>query len=371
MSTPSAVPPATPSAAHAEAGLSEVGPTPVIAIHGGAGALSRSRMTPEREQEYREALAGIVRAGQEVLASGGTAVDAVQRAVTLLEDSPLFNAGHGAVFTSAATHELDAAIMDGATLNTGAVAGVHTVKSPITLARAVMENSDHVLFAGEGAEAFARDHGLEIVSPDYFSTPERRAQLDRARQRAAGTAVLDHDGEAAAAEVTTAEATAQPGAGGASGGGEADSVVDPLDADTKYGTVGAVALDAHGNLAAATSTGGMTNKQVGRVGDTPVIGAGTYAANATCAVSATGTGEMFIRMVAAYDVAARMEYAGESLEQATRTVVHEKLPTIGGDGGLIAVDASGNVALPFNTEGMYRGFGRVGEEPTVGIYRGE
>lgn len=349
MSTPSAVPPATPSAAHAEAGLSEVGPTPVIAIHGGAGALSRSRMTPEREQEYREALAGIVRAGQEVLASGGTAVDAVQRAVTLLEDSPLFNAGHGAVFTSAATHELDAAIMDGATLNTGAVAGVHTVKSPITLARAVMENSDHVLFAGEGAEAFARDHGLEIVSPDYFSTPERRAQLDRARQRAAGTAVLDHDGEAAAAEVTT----------------------DPLDADTKYGTVGAVALDAHGNLAAATSTGGMTNKQVGRVGDTPVIGAGTYAANATCAVSATGNGEMFIRMVAAYDVAARMEYAGESLEQATRTVVHEKLPTIGGDGGLIAVDASGNVALPFNTEGMYRGFGRVGEEPTVGIYRGE
>lgn len=349
MSTPSAVPPATPSAAPAEAGLPEAGPTPVIAIHGGAGALSRSRMTPEREQEYREALAAIVRAGQKVLASGGTAVDAVQRAVTLLEDSPLFNAGHGAVFTSAATHELDAAIMDGASLNTGAVAGVHTVKSPIALARAVMENSDHVLFAGEGAEAFARDHGLEIVDPDYFSTPERRAQLDRARQRAAGTAVLDHDGETAAAEEPT----------------------DPLDADTKYGTVGAVALDAHGNLAAATSTGGMTNKQVGRVGDTPVIGAGTYAANATCAVSATGTGEMFIRMVAAYDVAARMEYAGESLEQATRTVVHEKLPTIGGDGGLIAVDASGNVALPFNTEGMYRGFARVGEEPTVGIYRGE
>ncbi|ALM83900.1 isoaspartyl peptidase/L-asparaginase family protein [Bordetella sp. N] len=326
---------------------------PVIAIHGGAGAMSRAAMSAEQERKYLDALEGILRAGQDVLAQGGSALDAVTEAVRLLEDCPLFNAGHGAVFTSAGTHELDASIMDGATLRSGAIANVDCVRNPVLAARKVMENSKHVFFVGEGAQDFAREQGLEIVDPSYFSTDARREQLLRVQREQPGAAVLDHDGQAMVARSQPVPA-AKP---------------EPLDADRKMGTVGAVAVDAQGNLAAATSTGGITNKQVGRVGDAPMVGAGCYAANATCAVSTTGTGEMFIRMVAAYDVAAQMEYRGVSLEEAARSVVHDKLPRIEGKGGLIAVDAQGNVTLPFNTEGMYRGYARVGEAPVASIYR--
>lgn len=326
---------------------------PVIAIHGGAGAIARDAMSPEKEREYLDALTRIVAAGQAVLAEGGSALDAVTTAVRLLEDCPLFNAGHGAVFTSAGTHELDASIMDGATLRTGAIANVNCVRNPVLAARKVMEESKHVFFVGAGAEAFAREQGLEIVDPSYFSTEARREQLLRVQRENPDAAVLDHDGQAIVARGQPALAKS----------------TDPLDADKKFGTVGAVAVDAHGNLAAATSTGGITNKQVGRVGDAPVIGAGCYANNRTCAVSTTGTGEMYIRMVAAYDVSALMEYTGATLEAAAAKVMHEKLPSIEGKGGLIAVDAQGNVTLPFNTEGMYRGYGRVGEAPAVAIYR--
>ena len=326
---------------------------PVIAIHGGAGAIARDAMSSEKEREYLDALTRIVAAGQAVLAQGGSALDAVTTAVRLLEDCPLFNAGHGAVFTSAGTHELDASIMDGATLRTGAIANVNCVRNPVLAARKVMEESKHVFFVGAGAEAFAREQGLEIVDPSYFSTEARREQLLRVQRENPDAAVLDHDGQAIVARGQPA--MARP--------------TDPLDADKKFGTVGAVAVDAHGNLAAATSTGGITNKQVGRVGDAPVIGAGCYANNRTCAVSTTGTGEMYIRMVAAYDISALMEYTGATLEAAAAKVMHEKLPSIEGKGGLIAVDAQGNVTLPFNTEGMYRGCGRVGEAPAVAIYR--
>jgi beta-aspartyl-peptidase (threonine type) len=322
---------------------------PVVAIHGGAGTMSRASISPEQEREYLDALSRILASAQDVLARDGSALDAVTEAVRLLEDCPLFNAGHGAVYTSAGTHELDASIMDGATLRSGAIANVSCVRNPVLAARRVMENSKHVFFVGEGAEAFARAEGLEIVDPSYFSTPARYEQLLRVQRETPGAAVLDHDSQAMVAGVQPAAA--------------------PIDPDRKFGTVGAVALDAAGNLAAATSTGGVTNKQVGRVGDAPLIGAGCYASNATCAVSTTGTGEMFIRMVASYDVAAQMEYRGASLEEATHSVMHEKLPTIGGKGGLIAVDAKGNVSLPFNTEGMYRGYARVGEAPVAAIYR--
>jgi beta-aspartyl-peptidase (threonine type) len=326
---------------------------PVIAIHGGAGAIARDAMSSEKEREYLDALARIVAAGQAVLAEGGSALDAVTTAVRLLEDCPLFNAGHGAVFTSAGTHELDASIMDGATLRTGAIANVNCVRNPVLAARKVMQESKHVFFVGAGAEAFAREHGLEIVDPSYFSTEARREQLLRVQRENPDAAVLDHDGQAIVARGQPVPA----------------KPADPLDADKKFGTVGAVAVDARGNLAAATSTGGITNKQVGRVGDAPIIGAGCYANNRTCAVSTTGTGEMYIRMVAAYDVSALMEYTGATLEAAAARVMHEKLPSIEGKGGLIAVDAQGNVTLPFNTEGMYRGYGRVGEAPAVAIYR--
>lgn len=311
---------------------------PVIAIHGGAGAITRAALSAEKEQEYIQALSGIVAAGQQILAQGGSALDAVTEAVRLLEECPLFNAGKGSVFTHQGTHELDACVMDGRTCDAGAVAGVSRIRNPILAARAVLENSQHVLFAGEGAEKFATAHGLEMVAQDFFFTQSRFDQLHRA-QAEQGRVLLDHDG------------------------------AEPIDPDSKFGTVGAVALDALGNLAAATSTGGMTNKQAGRVGDTPIIGAGCYANNATVAVSSTGTGEIFMRGVAAYDVSALMEYAGLSLQQASDRVVMEKLLAMGGSGGMIAIDSQGNVALPFNSEGMYRGFGYVGDAPFVGIYR--
>ncbi|AHG62689.1 isoaspartyl peptidase/L-asparaginase family protein [Advenella mimigardefordensis] len=321
--------------------------TAIIAIHGGAGALSRATITPQQQAAYETALNDILVQSGAVLEQGGSALDAVTLAVRLLEDCPLFNAGYGSVFTSAATHEMDAAIMDGATLGCGSVASVSTVRNPVLAARAVMETSEHVFFCGKPAEALAAAAGLEMVEPDYFSTPLRREQLDRVRASGEGGFVLDHD----AVEKTQDDRTA------------------PLDEDKKLGTVGAVALDQFGNLAAATSTGGMTNKQPGRVGDSPIIGAGCYANNHSCAVSSTGTGEMFIRSVAAYDVAAQMQYGARTLAQAADNVVFNKLPAIGGVGGLIAIDAQGNVALPFNSEGMYRGYLRVGQEPFVGIYR--
>lgn len=314
-------------------------PQPVIAIHGGAGTLSRNTISPAQEAAYHEALATILQAGQRLLAEGGSALDAVCLAVDMLEDCPLFNAGHGAVFTRDETHELDAALMDGANLRAGAVACVSHIKRPLRAARAVMEHSEHVLLVGAGAEAFARGLGLEMVDPAYFSTEARRAQLHRAQADA--VTVLDHDGAASA----------------------------PLDEQRKFGTVGAVALDAHGNLAAATSTGGMTNKRPGRVGDSPLIGAGTYADNRTAAVSCTGTGEMFIRAAAAHDLCARMAYGGQTLDAAAEQVVMQSLLAIDGRGGLIAVDAQGHVCLPFNTEGMYRGHARVGEPVQTAIFR--
>ena len=326
---------------------------PVLVIHGGAGAMSRAALSPEKEREFHEALQRILRSGQAILAGGGSALDAVTAAVVGLEDCPLFNAGRGAVFTSAGTHELDASIMDGSNLRTGAIANVHHIRNPVLAARKVMENSRHVFFVGEGAEAFAREQGVEMVERTYFSTPERHAQLLRVQKETPGVASLD-DGQR----------LASGGSGGAS-----DLPSDPLDVDKKFGTVGAVALDSHGNLAAATSTGGITNKQVGRIGDAPIIGAGCYASNETCAVSSTGTGEMYIRLVAAYDIAARMRYSGASLQEAAETVMYQELPSIDGKGGLIAVDAQGNIALPFNTEGMYRGYMRVGQEPVTEIYR--
>jgi len=316
---------------------------PVIAIHGGAGTILRSAMNTETEARYHAALAEILKAGQRVLADGGSALDAVTEAVRLLENCPFFNAGHGAVFTAAGTHELDASIMDGATLEAGAISCVTRVKNPVLAARRVLDASEHVMFTAAGAEAFAQAQGLEFVDPSYFHTDARYQQWLRARGTS-GT-LLDHDATTQAAED------------------------DPIDPAKKFGTVGAVALDANGHLAAATSTGGVTNKQPGRVGDAPLIGAGCYANDATCAVSTTGTGEMFMRMLAAYDVSAQMEYRGLTLEDAARDVVMNKLPRIEGRGGLIAVDAKGNVTLPFNTEGMYRGFARVGEQAVTAIYR--
>ncbi|MDA8447351.1 isoaspartyl peptidase/L-asparaginase family protein [Paracidovorax valerianellae] len=321
-------------------------PIPVIAIHGGAGTLSRAQIDAQQEWAYHGVLQDVLRAGQAVLAKGGSAGEAVCVAVQLLEDCPLFNAGHGAVFTADATHELDAALMEGATLAAGAVAGLRHVRNPILAARAVLRQGQHVLMAGEGAELLAREAGLAMVDASYFSTDARRAQLLAAQARQSG-AVLDHDGAAALAGLS----------------GRA------LDEDRKMGTVGAVALDSQGHLAAATSTGGMTNKRPGRVGDSPLIGAGTYADDRTAAVSCTGHGEAFIRVSAAHDICARMAYGGASLQAAADAVVHGALPAVGGTGGLIAVDRHGNVCLPFNTEGMYRGLARVGQAAESFIFR--
>jgi len=329
-------------------------PTAVVAIHGGAGTILRTQMNPDAEQRYHASLNDILAAGQSVLAAGGSALDVVSEAVRLLEDNPLFNAGRGAVFTADGTHELDASIMDGSTLEAGAICCVKRVRNPILVARRVLEASEHVMFTGAGAEAFAVAQGFELVDPSYFHTDARHKQwlLARGQQRV----MLDHDG-------------ATLSASSPDGDGEQPMPHEPIDPNRKFGTVGAVALDQHGHLAAATSTGGVTNKQAGRVGDAPLIGAGCYADDATCAVSTTGSGEMFMRMVVAYDVAAQMAYRGVSLEEAAADVVMKRLPRINGRGGLIAVDALGNVTLPFNTEGMYRGFARVGVAPVTAIYR--
>ena len=306
-----------------------------IAIHAGAGTIQRENLSAEREAEIRAKLAEAARAGHGILSAGGTALDAVTRAVTLLEDAPFFNAGRGAVFNAEGQNELDASIMDGATLNAGAVAGVHGVRNPVLLARKVMTDSVHVMLIGEGAEAFARQQGIAFEDDSYFHTDFRWEQLQRAKAKAP----------------ESADARGTP--------------------DTWLSTVGAVALDAGGNLAAATSTGGMTNKQWGRVGDVPVIGAGTYADNRSCAVSATGHGEYFIRATVARDICARMEYTGASLEEAANQVVMKKLVEMGGSGGIISVDPEGNLSLTFNTPGMYRASVGADGELYVGIYRDE
>ncbi len=314
-----------------------------LAIHGGAGTIERGSMSAESEREYRAGLETALRAGWEILQKNGSALDAVEAAVAALEDCPLFNAGRGAVFTHDGANEMDACITDGATLNAGAVAFVRNVKNPVRLARLVMDETEHILLAGTGAVEFAREMNVEFAPDEYFFTQHRYEQLLEAR--AEGVVRLDHAAEDAM-----------------------ENSKSKIRNPKSLGTVGAVACDAGGNVAAATSTGGMTNKKFGRVGDTPIVGLGTYADNKTCAVSCTGHGEYFMRAVAAYDVAALVKYKNLSLETAAREVV-EKLKTIGGEGGLIAVDALGNVALPFNSEGMYRAFVISNDAPNIEIYR--
>ena len=309
-------------------------------IHGGAGTIERSRMTPEREKAYRDKLSEALLSGFGVLQKGGGSLDAVVAAITLLEDSPLFNAGKGAVFTSAGTNELDSSIMDGRTLKAGAAAGLKRVKNPILLARLVMEQSPHVMMTGEGAEVFASQKGVELVDPKYFHTEERWQQLQRIKE---------------------AEKNPPPKRS------KLEREALPFD-EHKFGTVGAVSLDRAGNLGAGTSTGGMTNKRFGRVGDSPIVGAGTYADNETCAVSCTGDGEYFIRSVVAHDISARMRYGGKTVEQAAAAAI-EKVGKIGGTGGLIALDRRGNFAMPFNTSGMYRGWIGPAGQPHVLIYK--
>jgi beta-aspartyl-peptidase (threonine type) len=319
---------------------------PIVAIHGGAGTLTRAAASATQQAQYRDALASVLRAAQTMLERGASALDVVTEAVRLLEECPLFNAGRGSVYTADGLHELDACVMRGTDRAAGAVAGVTSLRNPVLAARAVLDAGGPVLLIGAGAERFARERGCETVAPDWFGTPHRLAQLEAARAAAHGAQFLDHD-LARAADAA------------------------PLDERDKFGTVGAVALDADGHLAAATSTGGMTNKRPGRVGDSPLVGAGCYADDATAAVSCTGAGEAFIRALAAHDVAALMAYAGLTLADATRRVVMDTLPPLGGRGGLIALDAQGRVALPFNTEGMYRGWARVGETPVCAIYAAE
>jgi L-asparaginase / beta-aspartyl-peptidase len=305
-----------------------------IVIHGGAGTMKRADISPEIEGEIRAALNAALDAGDRVLQSGGTALDAVGAAIVVLEDSPHFNAGKGAVFSAEGRNELDASIMDGATLRAGAIAGVHRVKNPIRLARAVMEKTKHVMLVGEGAEDFARSAGIELVDPAYFRTEHRWQQLQ--------------------------EAQAKEKAGAAT----------PLPPSAYFGTVGAVALDAQGRLAAATSTGGMTNKRWNRVGDSPIIGAGTYA-DARCAVSGTGWGEFFIRLSVAHDICARVAYGGATVAAAAEEVLMKRVPELGGDGGVIAMDAQGRIAMPFNTEGMYRAWIDTDRKRGTAIYREE
>jgi beta-aspartyl-peptidase (threonine type) len=306
-----------------------------IAIHGGAGTLVKGMMTPEKEKAYKAALSEALNSGYSVLENGGSAMDAVEAAVVSLENCHLFNAGRGSVFTSAGTHEMDASIMDGKTRKAGAVSLITGIKNPVRLARDVMDRSEHVFMAGEGAMEFAKLNGHDILSPDYFYDEFRFQQWQEIK--GSDSFQLDHSKKK----------------------------------DSKFGTVGAVACDQHGNIAAATSTGGMTNKKFGRVGDSPMIGAGNYANNQTCAVSCTGSGEFFIRGVVAYDVSCLVEHRNYSLQQATEEVIQKRILQFGGDGGLIAVNSKGDISLSFNTEGMYRGFKKSDGTEAVLIYREE
>lgn len=307
-----------------------------LVIHGGAGTIAPNRMTPEIERDLRAGLQRSLEAGFAVLKNRGASLDAVVAAVRVMEDDPLFNAGLGAVFTSAGTNEMDAAIMDGKTLKAGSAGALKHIRNPITLARAIMDQSPHVMFVGEGAEAFARQTGIEFVDEKYFYTAERWSALQRVQ-----------------------EAEAEAGATGK------EFAVSDRD---RHGTIGAVALDRAGNLAAATSTGGNTNKRPGRLGDTPIIGAGTYANNRTCAMSGTGEGEYFMRVVAGHEISALMEHRGLPLAQAAQAVI-DQITELGGAAGLIAIDRNGNIALPFNTAGMYRGFVDAEGTNVIAIYK--
>lgn len=304
-----------------------------IAIHGGAGTLVKGLMTPQKEEAYKKALEVALKKGYAVLQNEGSALYAVETAVKYLEDSPLFNAGKGSVFTNNGTHEMDASIMDGKTLQGGAVSLITGIKNPISLARDVMEKTEHVFLAGEGAMRFAKSLGYTVENPEYFYDALRYEQWQEIKD--SENFQLDHS----------------------------------IKKDSKFGTVGAVACDKHGTIAAATSTGGMTNKRWGRVGDSPMIGAGTYANNKTCAVSCTGSGEYFIRGVVAYDVSCLMEYKGMTLAEAASEVINNRVLKIGGDGGLIAIDAQGNISMPFNTEGMYRASLNSAGEKIIAIYK--
>jgi beta-aspartyl-peptidase (threonine type) len=301
-----------------------------LAIHGGAGTLPRAETSSESELKYRAGLAAALDAGFSVLEAGGTSLDAVTRAVMVLEDDPQFNAGYGSVFTLDGRNELDAAIMEGSTLKAGAVCGVTHIRNPVDLARNVMEHSDYVMLSGAGAEEFALSRGFTLVPRSYFYTPERWGQLERIRAGDLGISALTI---------------------------------------SHVGTVGAVALDRDGRLAAATSTGGMTGKRYNRIGDSPIIGAGTYADDRSCAVSATGHGEIFIRAAVAHDICSRMRFGGRTLSEAVREVVLEELPALGGEGGVIAIDHGGEIAMEFNSQGMFRASRRSGEEPQIAIYR--
>ena len=304
-----------------------------IAIHGGAGTILRSSMTSEKEAAYKKALQEAIEAGEHILVQKGRSIDAVEAAIKVLEDNPLFNAGKGSVFTNEGKNEMDAAIMNGKDLMAGAVASVQNIKNPISLARGVMDQSEHVFMVGSGAKEFAKKINMTFMPDDYFFVQMRYDQLQQAKE--SDTMILDHSDNK----------------------------------EKKFGTVGAVAIDVHGNLAAGTSTGGMTNKKHNRVGDTPIIGAGTYANNKTCAVSCTGHGEFFIRSVVAYDISCLIEYKGLSLKKACDIVVMDKLVKLGGEGGLIAIDSKGNIELPFNSEGMYRASKQEGENLFIGIYK--
>ncbi|TDE17457.1 isoaspartyl peptidase/L-asparaginase family protein [Dyadobacter psychrotolerans] len=328
-----------------------------LVIHGGAGTITRANMTADQEKAYRAVLNTALQNGYAVLKKGGTSIQAVQAAIMVMEDSPLFNAGKGAVFTNEGKNELDASIMEGKTLKAGAIAGVTTIKNPIRAAIAVMEKSPHVLMAGKGADLFAKEQGLEIVDPSYFYTEARYKALLKAKEEE--KIELDHTDD------TKKEIEKSPKTGYT----KQENLI--FTEGKKFGTVGCVALDKFGNLAAGTSTGGMTNKRYGRVGDAPIIGAGTYANNATCAVSATGHGEFFIRSVVAYDISALMEYKGLSVKDAADEVVMKKLVERGGEGGIIALDRNGNIAMPFNSEGMYRGFIKANGTSEILIYKDE
>jgi beta-aspartyl-peptidase (threonine type) len=313
--------------------IREYGPITLV-IHGGAGTISRASMSSEMEQAYTDVLEEALSLGYGILEKGGSSLMAVVETIRILEDSPLFNAGKGAVFTHEGKNELDASIMDGKTLAAGAVAGITTIKNPIKAALAVMTQSPHVMLSGKGAEQFASEKGLQMVDPSYFYTERRYKSLQEALKEEGG-----------------------------------DSFNKIPSQHHEYGTVGVLALDRHGNLAAGTSTGGMTNKKYGRIGDSPIIGAGTYADNQSCAVSSTGHGEYFIRSVVAYDIAARIKYAGMSVQEACEKVIYEELRALGGSGGVIALDRKGNYCMVFNTEGMYRAVRQQGKEPQVLIYK--
>ncbi|WP_299807061.1 isoaspartyl peptidase/L-asparaginase family protein [uncultured Shewanella sp.] len=324
-----------------------------IAIHGGAGTISKANLTAEQQKAYREKLQQAVDAGYDILAKGGDSLSAVRASINILENSPLFNAGHGAVYTYDGTHEMDASIMDGNTMNAGAVAGVKHIKNPIDLALTVMEKSPHVMLSGQGAEEFALTQGFQLVPGNSFDTESRYQQLKSAKEK-----------------IKKAETNPdyQASTGSKTHHNYQQSALDYSEFDYKFGTVGAVALDQDGNLAAGTSTGGMTAKRFGRIGDSPVIGAGTYAENGVCAVSATGHGEYFIRYHVAGDICAKVKYQKKSIIQAADEVINQRLITAGGTGGVIAIDQRGNIATPFNTEGMYRATRKNNEPAQVMIW---